>query len=319
MPRPLRLHREGGYYHVALRSTGEAPLFLLPEEWPILETNLRRSIARCDVRIHAAAAFPRALHLALQISGVSVSRFVQHFAAAHARAVNSRRNTLGALFAPHHHAMLIEPGEWLLPLVRYIHWTPVLQGVTASPEDHPFSTHHAYLGTRTFTWVTAADVLGTLSGDPPSARRLYREFTSAPPPRPEVDALTLGSRRDRRVLGGAKFLAELPPVARRYRAARTLADLVAQVVRNMYITEAELSSRSKRRDLVLARAVLAFHATIRGDVALAEVARYLRRDPSTLSEAIDRYRRIYPTLFRAGGLESLPSVRDQREGGNQGE
>lgn len=289
---------------------GEAPLIILPDEWALFEARVQRSMGRCSVRIHATTAFARSIHFALQVASVSVSRFVQHFAAHYARAANSRRSTLGTLFTPHHRSVLIEPREWLVPLVRYIHWLPVIQGVSPDVDSYPYGSHQIYLGARRAEWITTAETCALLADGATAGRRAYREAMSQAPSERELQAFTQGSSPDRRVIGDPGFLSGLPPTARRYRKAHTLAELVMQIVRLTYITEAELGSRSKRRDLVLARAMLTFHATVRGDVTLAEVARYLRRDPSTLSGAVDRYRRIYPSLFRAGGLQGIQSLRD---------
>jgi hypothetical protein len=70
-------------------------------------------------------------------------------------------------------------------------------------------------------------------------------------------------------------------------------------------------SRSRQRQLALARALIAWFATERRICTLSEVARRLRRDPSTLSVAISRYRELRPDLFKLNALHYLVPIGSQ--------
>lgn len=80
-------------------------------------------------------------------------------------------------------------------------------------------------------------------------------------------------------------------------------------------------SSSRRRDLALARALIAWFAIERRVATLTEVARLLKRDPSTLSVAITRYSVSRQDLFRLNSLyyltpigpTELPTVRVRNE------
>ena len=61
--------------------------------------------------------------------------------------------------------------------------------------------------------------------------------------------------------------------------------------------------RSRQRRLALARALITWYATERGVATLAEVARRLQRDPSTLFVAVERYRMLRPELFNLTALQ----------------
>jgi hypothetical protein len=73
-------------------------------------------------------------------------------------------------------------------------------------------------------------------------------------------------------------------------------------------------SNSRQREVTLARALIAWYATERRVATLSEVARYLRRDPSTLSVAVSRYRLCRPELFKLTALHDVvPLARIQLE------
>ncbi|MBX3694651.1 MAG: hypothetical protein KF790_05715 [Steroidobacteraceae bacterium] len=107
---------------------------------------------------------------------------------------------------------------------------------------------------------------------------------------------------DRRVLGGARFLASLPGERRRIGHAKSLDEVITSTAGKLNLPREELSSLSRSHDLTLARAVVSWHCTQREGIPLADVARALRRDPSSLLAAIKRYRKERPELFRPGAL-----------------
>ena len=64
------------------------------------------------------------------------------------------------------------------------------------------------------------------------------------------------------------------------------------------------------RGLRLTSALITWYATERGVATLAEVARRLHRDPSTLFVAVERYRTLRPELFNVMALQdSTPLIR----------
>jgi putative transposase len=71
------------------------------------------------------------------------------------------------------------------------------------------------------------------------------------------------------------------------------------------VERSEVLSRSRQRRLSLARALITWYATERGVATLAEVARRLERDPSTLFVGVERYRTLRPELFN---LTALPDT-----------
>jgi putative transposase len=109
-------------------------------------------------------------------------------------------------------------------------------------------------------------------------------------------------------LGSPEFLAALPRGARPYRTRASFDDIVRTVTSRFALDAEQVFSRSRERRLTLARAVIAWYATERGAATLTEVAGRFRRDPSTLSSAISRYRASRPELFRLATLHDIASL-----------
>jgi hypothetical protein len=133
----------------------------------------------------------------------------------------------------------------------------------------------------------------------------YERLMGAPPSIDERRVFELGGAVDPRVAGDAEFLASLPRPARTYRTTTTLEQVIDTVACRLGVERTEVLSGSRRREVALARALIAWYAAERHVATLAEVSRRLRRDPSTLSVGITRSRRRRPELFDLQGLHDL--------------
>ena len=102
----------------------------------------------------------------------------------------------------------------------------------------------------------------------------------------------------------------VPRHLRTYRSTHSLDQVIDTVSSKLGLERTEVLSRSRQRRLALARALITWYATERGIATLAEVARRLERDPSTLFVAVERYRTLRPDLFNIGSLhDSGPLLR----------
>jgi hypothetical protein len=95
-----------------------------------------------------------------------------------------------------------------------------------------------------------------------------------------------------------------------YRSSYSLDQVIDTVSCTLGVERSEVLSRSRQRRLSLARALITWYATERGVATLAEVARRLERDPSTLFVGVERYRNLRPELFNLTALpDNGPLVR----------
>jgi chromosomal replication initiation ATPase DnaA len=102
----------------------------------------------------------------------------------------------------------------------------------------------------------------------------------------------------------------VPRSQRTYRSTHSLDQVIETVSSKLGLERTEVLSRSRQRRLALARALITWYATERGIATLAEVARRLERDPSTLFVAVERYRTLRADLFNIGSLhDSGPLLR----------
>jgi hypothetical protein len=260
-------------------------------------------LVRCRVRAHAFCWELDAIHLVLQILDMPVGRFMQRLTSQYARRVHRRQGELGHLFQQRYHALLIDADTYLPKLIRYLHLIPVRAGQVADANDYTLSSHRAYLGATSIPWLTTSAALHLLAQRPDQARYAYRRLMFEGTSVDDSVNFERGCADDPRVLGDRQFAAAIPRNMRVYRSTYSLEQVIDTVSCTLGMERSEVLSRSRQRRLALARALVTWYATERGVATLAEVARRLQRDPSTLFVAVERYRTLRPELFNLTALQ----------------
>jgi len=310
MSRRQRLHIPQGMYYVIQRGSEYQPVFSGPADYAMFERLLTGALRRTHTVVHAYCWTPQAIHMLVQIDDIPVGRFMQGLTSRYARSIHQLAGGTGHFFQQRYQAILIDAEAYMRKLVRYIHYVPVLGGAQPNPESHLYSSHAAYAGTTQVPWLTTRAALHSIS-DGEDTKVAYRELMSNAPPAQDIDVFERGSGNDLRVIGSPSFLANLPRNSRTYRSNVSLDQIITNVTSALEVERIHVFSRSRQRQLALARALIAWFATERRVCTLSEVARRLKRDPSTLSVAITRYREIRPDLFKLNALHYLVPIGTQ--------
>lgn len=308
MPRRSRLHVPGGVYYIILRSNPGRHIFSHASDYGDFEKFLTSALARCRAYVHAFAWQTDAIHMVVQITDVSVGRFVQRLTSQYARHVHKQRGGSGHLFQQRYHAVLIDPDVYLLRLIRYLHLLPPHDGVAEGIDANRLNSHSAYLGLTRVPWLTRRLAFRMLVRQGKRPDKAYSELMHKPPDPRDSVRFERGSRRDPRVLGEAGFLASLPtrPCVPENRGS--LDQVIDAISQRMGLEREAVMSKSRQRTLALARALVTWHAIEHGIATLAEVARKLHRDPSTLFVAVERYRVLRPELFDKVALSATDAA-----------
>lgn len=287
MPRPRRIHAPGAMYHVTLRGNHRQDIFFTPDDRHLLTNIVREVLIECGAQVHAYCYMTNHVHALLQVSETPLSKVMLLLAGRYARRVQARLQTTGHLFEKRYHAVLVDTDQYLLTLIRYIHLNPVRANLVASPNDYPWSSHHAYLGTRVETWVTTQFALRMLAADCTRAIAAYQALIkSAPTASPLLEC----NPHDPRILGGDAFACKVLKEDWRSPCDDAMAKLIELGCATFGVTEGELRSRSRLVELVRARTWIAEQAVATGIASPASLARYFKRDASTIRENLQRRR-----------------------------
>lgn len=157
-----------------------------------------------------------------------------------------------------HVHLAIQVGEAPLALVRYIHLNPVRARMVANPRDCRWSSHGAY------QW-----------------------FMGETPALAERDELSATARPGR--TNGARRGATIYPIREIHgpAALRSLEAIAVEVAQARHVSLGQVQSARRRSDLVLARIEIARRALAEGTADPSEIARYLNRSPSALSDLLN--------------------------------
>jgi putative transposase len=286
MPRPLRVHVPGGFYHVTLRGNHRSDVFVVEHDRLLLNKIVARAIEKFDARLHAYCWMRNHLHLLMQVGSEPLAHPMRSIAAEFARAMQAKLATTGHFFERRYHANLIDADSYLLEVLRYIHRNPLDAGIVAEIEDFQWSSHHAYVGSRNEPWVTTSFLLGMFSSRHANAVSAYSQFVARADPHFDLVGTNAAAARpvSAKACGNAITVRTQHDVARR--AVVSLDDLIAEACRRFGVASDDIDSPARDRYLSKVRAWIAYQAVKRRVATFAKVARRLGRDESTLRQAI---------------------------------
>jgi putative transposase len=301
MSRRQRLHVAGGTYYVVQHGNSHHRLFSRPDDYALLERLLATSLRRTNARVHGYCWTPDAIHLILQIDEISVGRIMQGLTSRYARSMHRRIGESGHFFRQRYKAVLIDPESYLLKLLRYLHYVPVLGGLAEHPGASANTSHGTYSRQSATPWLSTRTAMRLLE----ESGTEYNALMSRCPDPEEVVQFERVGAHDLRVIGSSEFMESLPRHSRPYRSKASLDQIIHTVTCRMGVEREQVLSNSRQREFTLVRALIAWYATERGVATLSEVARCLHRDPSTLSMAISRYRARRPDLFKLTAMHDI--------------
>ena len=274
-------------YHVTLRGNHQQDIFFAPADRQRLNELFTRVLVEFDARMHAYCYMTNHIHALIQVGAAPLGGLIMRVAGQYARVTQSRLQTTGHLFEKRYHALLVDADQYFLTLLRYIHLNPVEAGLAASPEKYPWSSHHAYVGTRTEPWVTTDFGLSQFSADRVRAIGAYQRFvtsattadgTSSPLPKCHPD--------DQRILGTDDFANRVLGSNWKPKSRRTLDQLIHDACKHFHCRPDDLGSTSRKSHLVAARAWVTREAVTGRIASIAEVARRFNRDESSLRHSL---------------------------------
>jgi putative transposase len=288
MPRRLRIHVPGAFYHVTLRGNHQCALFVADHDRLLLNKIVARTLEKFEARLHAYCWMTNHLHFLIQAGATALSSPMREIAAEFARAMQSKLETTGHFFERRYHASMVDVDSYLLQLVRYIHLNPVKARLAADAAGFRWSSHHVYMGLRSEPWVTTDFVLAMFGAERGSAQSAYAKFVGgdaaadwSPPVNSRGSQLAVLGDDGFGQRAAADSLTRMPA-----RSGVSLADLIAEACRRFETDAQRLTSPVRDRYVTKVRAWIAHQAHHRGVATLAAVARALGRDESTLRQAM---------------------------------
>ena len=186
MARPLRIEFEQALYHVCTRGNARGDIFRTDSDRTRFLTLLEQSTQRFAGAVFGFVLMDNHVHLLLQTYRPNLGHWMQWLILSYTVYFNRRHRSSGHLFQGRYKSFLVESGEYLLGLSRYIHLNPVRgarlgRGTPVERRNRlrhfQWSSYRSYAGlARPLGFVNEAMVLDELAGSGRAARLRYRRF-----------------------------------------------------------------------------------------------------------------------------------------------
>ncbi len=159
MSRPLRLELANGIYHVFARGNARQQIFLDDRDRRSFLGVARDSLRRFQWTCLTYCLMPNHYHLVLRTEKPNLSRGMRHVNGVYAQRFNRRHGRCGHLFQGRFGATLVESGEHILELIRYVVLNPVRAGLVGRADQWRWSGHAEVLGLAPELLVSTSDLL----------------------------------------------------------------------------------------------------------------------------------------------------------------
>lgn len=277
-----------------LKGHGGSPIFRDDTDGKTFEALASDGVRRFGHRVHAYCALPGQVRLVVEVGEAPLGRVMQNLAYRYTLHVNGRYGRSGPLFHDRYRAVLVDPDNYLVSLVRYVHRRPVAAGLCHEAHRYRWSSHRSYLGLDPKPWISHDMVLSMLGPTPDEALAAYRDTMAWLGEGPGPRAMDYGFEDG--ILGDADFRVAVR-AGRSVTDARdcipdiTLDELTRRVSRALGLEMAALSAPGRARDAAVGRHTIGYLAFEHGIASLTDVADLFGRDLTTLSRGVERLRR----------------------------
>jgi REP-associated tyrosine transposase len=186
MARPLRVEFEDAIYHICARGNARQRIFFDERDRARFVALLEESARRFEGAILCFVLMGNHFHLVAQTHRANLGRWMQWLLVSYTVFFNRKHRLSGHLFQGRYKSFLVQEGDYLFGVSRYVHLNPV-RGVSLGGGDPSqrrarlrrfrWSSYPGYAGLRRqFPFVEEQMVLGELRGPRREERLRYRRF-----------------------------------------------------------------------------------------------------------------------------------------------
>lgn len=186
MARPLRIEFEGAIYHVCARGNARENIFRTETDRVRFLELLERSAPRFGGAVFCFVLMTNHFHLLVQTARPNLSSWMQWLSVSYSVNFNRRYHRSGHLFQGRYKSFLVDTGDYLLGLSRYIHLNPVRgrsigRGTPRERRERlrqfKWSSYRGYAGLiAQFPFIEESTILDGLTGRSEAGRKQYRRF-----------------------------------------------------------------------------------------------------------------------------------------------
>jgi putative transposase len=291
MPRRPRVFVEGGIYHVYNRFASGEPVFADPEEALEFIDLLRHVKQRDGWTVFAWVLMSNHYHLAIRSRAVPISRGFQYLQGRFSQQFNQGRKRTGALWQSRYHAKPINEQGYLDRVILYIHLNPVAAGLVDRPADHPFGGHREIVKGLSKPFIDVDDCLLSFGQTRREARKAYlsairfgcREFGKEVGQDSRLPSIWFRPDRDLAPDDEGPYIDVLGRSTGPERHELSAEEFIQKGAAILHVDVDELTSRSRRSDVVEARRLIITLGRERWAQSTKQLASALQKSADTVT------------------------------------
>jgi len=316
MPRQPRLDLPGYVYHVIIRGIEGKSIFRDRNDYEVFLARLEKTLTESrSGKCYAWVLMTNHAHFLLRSGEYGLAAMMRPLLTGYAVCFNRKYKRNGHLFQNRYKSTLCNADEYLMALVRYIHFNPVKAGIVPDVRrlaDYPWSGHAVMMGRINRPWQDADEILGLFGESVRTARKRYEEFMS------QDDASgndleggglvrscggmtnVLASRAahapelsDARVLGNGEFVKEVLDLKESCEVSKdknkiTLSDIIARVADRYGVDPAAITGGNRGRLVSQARHMVTCVSVVKYGIKQSVLANELSLTHSSISKILSR-------------------------------
>jgi REP element-mobilizing transposase RayT len=284
MGRPTRIQYPGACYHVVLKGNNRDPLFETDADREHFLSLLEAHKQRYQLRVYAYALLPGAIHLVLETAQPNLSRAMQAFNTRYTKYFNKAHQRAGHVLGGRYRAYLVDKGEYLAELTRYVHLSPLREGLAQRPWRFVWSSCAAYVESELKqNLVDTGPVLRTFGKTRLPASVRYLQFLKDKMKGRLEYSLPIQKGG---FVGGPEFAVQASGQDVEDRRSGYIDRILAEVTEKHGADRESLFGRSQRRRLAVARREAIYRAWKEAGLGLTEIGRIFGRSPSAVCQLI---------------------------------
>ncbi len=206
--------------HVTHRGVNRAAVFLDDVDFALYRSLMGQALAREGVALHAYVLMTNHVHLLLTPGRErALSRAMSWLGKGYVPSFNRRHGRTGTLWEGRFRSCLVDSDGYLLTVYRYVELNPVRAAMVERPEDYPWSSVHANLGTVVDPLVTPHAVLESMGACASGGAAWYRDWLRGGVAADDLAAIRTHVRQER-AYGSLRFQAMVAATLNRPVAVR---------------------------------------------------------------------------------------------------
>ncbi len=177
MARVARIVEKDAIYHLLVKGCSEYPLFRDGDDYKRFMSLLFTLVDNKSLRLYCYCMMPDHAHIVCKPDGKELSVFMKQLTAGYASYYNKKYKRRGPVFAGRFKSEIIQQGDSLKRLIRFILQDPVRMKFAVSVTDYPYSSAMNYI-LPAIPQIEIAEVLNLFGKDDSEAKAGYIKYTS---------------------------------------------------------------------------------------------------------------------------------------------